>query len=299
MWSRILPRLLIALAASFAGRRLTAQTPGGATCDSIVAASKVDSVPIALFVRTQRLDGGELQAGQSMFISQILASAFVAPRPFLLSVFAGASQMRAVRHVSADSGALRSPAITGVYRYTTTRAARSGQIETLRRSLIPGFDSAAIAAIVSATTLEDVRWMPDGDGDSMRVQVRFSTDSAGDAFRVAVANFPRMPVVDAMPRRDNPAPEFPASAKRDSIASGEVVLRFVVDQTGAVVPATIEVARASNFDFLRSALASLPTQRFTPATIRGCPVAQVVDYSFSFVLPAPPAKPPRGARQRD
>jgi outer membrane biosynthesis protein TonB len=206
--------------------------------------------------------------------------------------------MRVLRHVS-DSAALRAPAITGVYRYTTTRAARRGQVETLRTSLIPGFDSAAAAAIESATSLPDVRWMADGDADSMRVQVRFSTDSAEDSYRAAVATFPRMPVVDAVPRRDNPAPEFPPSAKKDSIASGEVVLRFVVDPSGEIVPGTIEVARASGFDFLRSALASLPAQRFTSATIRGCPVAQVVDYSFAFVLPAADRKPPHETPRRD
>jgi TonB family protein len=294
------PRSVCALAAVVAGPRLVAQTPGATRCDSIVAASKVDSVPTTIFVRTQRLDG-ELQRGQSRFISQVLASAFMAPRPFQLSVFSGGSQMRVLRRVAPDSGGeLRAPTITGVYRYTTTREKLVGRVETLRTSLVPGFDSAATLAIVSATALEDVRSMADGDADSMRVQVRFSTDSMADSFRVAVADFPRMPVVDAMPRRDNPGPAFPPSARADSVTSGEVVLRFVVDRSGDVTPGTIEVARASGIDFLRSALAILSAQRFSPATIRGCSVAQVVDYSFSFVLPATDIKPPQaGARQRD
>jgi Gram-negative bacterial TonB protein C-terminal len=296
-WSRACSCSIVALAACLAGRRVIAQTAGRTRCDSVVAAARVDTTTVGLFVRTQRLDGGELKGGQSTFISQVVGSAFVAPRPLELSVFAGGSQMRVLRHVS-DS-ALRPPAIAGVYRYTTTRSARTGQVETLRASLIPGFDSAAIAAIVSATSLPDVRWMADSDADSMRVQVRFSTDSAADSYRIALASLPRMPVVDASPRRDNPAPEFPAAAKKDSIASGEVVLRFVVGQSGEIVPGTVEVARASGLEFLRSALTSLPAQRFEPATIRGCPVAQVVDYSFAFVLPATDGKPPRGTPRRD
>jgi hypothetical protein len=79
-----------------------------------------------------------------------------------------------------------------------------------------------------------------------------------------------------------------------------VVLRIVVDQSGGLAPGTIEVSRATNLDFLRAALTSLPAQRFAPATIRGCPVAQAVEYSFSFVLPESSAKPPTiGARPRD
>ena len=278
-----------------------AQTPSATRCDSIVAASRVDSVPVAIFIRTHRLDG-ELQRGQSRFISQMIATAFMAPRPFRMSVFSGASQMRVLRRLAPDStGGLRSPTVTGVYRYTTTRERLTGRVETLRTSLVPGFDSAATDAIAAAAALKDVRSMADGDPDSMRVEVRFSTDSTGDAFRLAVAEFPRMPVVDAVPRRDNPAPEFPPSARADSIRSGEVVLRFVVDAFGEVAPGTVEVARASGVDFLKSALMSLGTQRFTPATIRGCAVAQVVDYSFSFVLPATDnTKPPAaGAHQRD
>jgi hypothetical protein len=58
----------------------------------------------------------------------------------------------------------------------------------------------------------------------------------------------------------------------------------------ATLSRVIEVARATSIAFLRAALASLPTQRFAPARIHGCPVAQVVDYSFSFVQPD--TKPP-------
>ena len=296
MLRRVVPILSFTLAA---GPVLEAQ-PATSRCDSVVAASKVDSTLVAIFVRAVRLDG-QLQPGQSRFIAQMVASAFVPPRPFRMSVFSGASQMRVLRRVEHDSPVeLRSPTITGVYRYTTTRDALTGRIETLRTSLVPGFDSAAMDAIHSATTLADVRSMTENDADSMRVEVRFSTDSVGEAYRIAAASFPRMPVSDAVPRRDNPPPEFPASARADSITTGEVVLRFVVDQSGQVTPGTIEVSRATNLEFLRSALASLPAQRFAPAMIRGCPIAQLVDYSFSFVLPEAALKPPSsGTRGRD
>jgi TonB-like protein len=277
-----------------------AQRASSINCDSIVAAAKADSVPVSIFIITSRV-GGELQAGQSRYISRMIASAFVAPRPFRISVFSGASQMRTLRRVGSDTASeLRPPTVTAVYRYVSTRDSLIGRVETLRFSMVPGFDSAATDAILAATSIQDVRSMANGDADSMRVEVRFSTDSLGDAYRLATAFFPRMPVIDAVPRRTNPAPEFPASAKADSLTSGEVVLRFVVEPGGEVAAGTVEVARASSVDFLRSALASLGAQRFAPATIRGCPVAQLVDYSFSFVLPEANARPPRDeSRPRD
>jgi hypothetical protein len=192
--------------------------------------------------------------------------------------------MRALRRLTTDSvGGLRAPTLTGVYRYSATKARLAGPVETLRTALVPGFDSAAIEAIKIASTLSEVR-SPRDDADSVRVEVRFSPDSLSGAYRLATADFPRMPVVDAVPVRDNPPPEFPASAKEDSLVTGEVVLRFVVDASGHAAPGTVEVARATRVDFLQAALASLPAQRFSPASIRGCSVAQVVDYSFSFVL---------------
>lgn len=275
-----------------------AQTSAAARCDSVVAAARMDSLPVAIFIRSVRI-GGDLDLDQSLFITRAIASAFIPPRPFRLSVFSGPSQMRALRRLTTDSvGGLRAPTVTGVYRYSATKDRLLGRIETLRTSLVPGFDSAAIEAIGIATNLREVR-SPRDDADSVRVEVRFSPDSMIGAYRLATADFPRMPVVDAVPNRDNPPPEFPASAKEDSLVGGEVVLRFVVDASGRAAPGTVEVARASRIDFLQAALASLPAQRFSPASIRGCAVAQVVDYSFSFVLPTDGKPPSVASRLRD
>jgi len=102
------------------------------------------------------------------------------------------------------------------------------------------------------------------------------------------ADFPRMPVVDAVPFRNNPPAAFPEVEKLDSASRGEVVLRFVVDRAGLPAMETIEVVRATAMTFLRAALTVLPDQRFTPARINGCAVAQEIYYPFSFVMPASP-----------
>jgi hypothetical protein len=274
-----------------------AQAAAPTRCDSIVAAARVDSIPIALFISAIRVDG-ELAVGQSLTIARNIASAFVPPRPFRISVFAGGSQMRALHRLAPDTiGELRAPTVVGVYRYTMTRDGLRRPVETLRTSLVTGLDSAIAEAIGFALTFKDVRAIAESDVDSMRFEVRISTDSTAAALRFVSADFPRMPVVGAVPRRDNPPAEFPASAKDDSISSGEVVLRFVVLPSGDIGAGTIEVARATNLDFLRSALRSLPMQHFSPASVHGCPVSQLVNYAFSFVQPMD-GKPPM-AREWD
>lgn len=257
-------------------------------CDSVVAAAHVDSVDVGLFISAMRSDGGELSASQTQLISGVIGGDFTPPRPFRLTVFSGPARMRSMRLVSSDTAiALRAPNLTGVYRFVATKAAGVTRIMTVRASLMPGFDSAAATSIREAGYIGGIL-VPPPDEDSMRVEVRFSTDSSAGARRLVAAFFPRLPVVDAVPRLDNPAAVFPEDAKRDSVTMGEVVLRFVVDRGGDPALETIEVIRATSLSFLKSALVALPLQRFTPATVRGCAVAQLVEYPFSFVAPEPP-----------
>lgn len=273
------------IAGAFASADAQRQRADTSRCDSIVTAARVDTVPVGIFLAVRRIDGAALPVMQAKMISDYIRAAFLPPSPFRLTTFSGPARMRVLRPVSSDTAPdLRAPMITGVYRFTASKRAAPITPRIMRASLIPGFDSAAVAAIVDMGTFHDIL-VPPADDDSMRVDVRLSTDSTADAQRMIVATFPRMPVIDAMPRRDNPPAAFPEDEKADSVTTGEVVLRFVVDRTGMPDMATIELVRATSLSFARAAATALPSQRFEPATIHGCAVAQTVDYSFSFVLP--------------
>ncbi len=262
-----------------------AQELDGARCDSIVAAARVDSTPAGLFIFVRRIDG-ELPELQPNFISQRIQTMFVPPRPFRLTVFSGPARMRTLRPIGTDTtGELRAPIVVGVYRFTSVKGAgRLERARIVRASLMPGFDSAATAAIVEASIDREVFSPPEPD-DSMTVDVWLSSDSIPRSHRIVGAQFPRMRVVDAVPLPDNPPAVFPDSAKAQGIVVAEVVMRFVVDRKGLPDPGTVELLRSTSYSFARAALAALPKQRFQPATIRGCPVAQTVDYSFTFVPP--------------
>jgi len=266
----------------FVGGQANAQEPVDSTkCDSIVFASALDSVPVAFFISAARIDG-TISSEQAQAIATSVATGFTPPRPFRVSVFSGPAQMSAFKRVLKDTVLeRRSPTVTGVYRFWSTRRSAAKPV-TVRASLVPGFDSAAVEAIESAAKVGDVIMQAPG-ADSMLVEIRFSTDSTRNATRMISAVFPVLPVIDAAPKQGNLRAPFPESEKADSALHGEVVVRFVVDRDGLPIGETVEVMRGTSMAFLRAALTVLPEQRFTPARVNGCAVAQVVEFPFSFV----------------
>jgi hypothetical protein len=281
-----------ALALSWNVGRAQQPAPTLAVCDSIVAAARVDSVEAGLFVSIARIDGGWLADADAQSIVRAIGSAFIAPRPFRMSVFAGPARTRLLRPRGGDTiPELQAPTVTGVYRVFATKRGSVSGMQVVRSSLMPGFDSAASEAI--GTTASFGALVPKTGEDSMRAEVRFSTDSSLGARRIISASFPRMRVVSAVPLRDNPAPAFPDEEKGDSTLTGEVVFRFVVDRDGSPAMETVEVVRGTSLSFVKTALAVLPKQLFAPATIGGCAVSQRVEFPFTFV--APPVELERSA----
>src|SRR5262245_39951493 len=210
-----------------------AQTPAvdSKKCDSIVFAASVDSVKSAIFVSADRMDGA-IPSEQLRAIVALIGASFEPPRPLRVSVFAGSAQMPSFRRVAKDTAPdRRSPAITGVYRFKSMRRWTQQKPFTIRASLVPGFDDAALDAVASVTVFRDMV-RPPSDEDSMLVDVRFSNDSSPGAIRMVSAVFPVMPVIDAVPITGNLRAPFPEAERADSTRSGEVVVGFVVECDG-------------------------------------------------------------------
>jgi hypothetical protein len=93
----------------------------------------------------------------------------------------------------------------------------------------------------------------------------------------------------------NRPPKFPYDA-RDHGAVATVVEMFVVDSTGHVDPSTIHEKWPANTpapqgdrgrywrEFVSAVHEALASFRYTPASLGGCPVAQVVSQPFQFSL---------------
>jgi hypothetical protein len=266
-----------------------AQGVDSTRCDSVVFAARRDSVRTALYLSVTPL-GLETTDQQRQTMAAALGTGFVAPRPFRISVFSGPAQMRTFRRMGADTlTELRAPTVTGVYRFYSTTSDSGARPEVIRASLIPGFDSAAIDAIHSALLLREA-FAPPAGIPSMQLEMRITSDSTPNALKIIEAVFPRMPVIDAVPYADNPPARLPLGVYDDSVRRFDVMLRFVVDRSGLPALETVELIRGSSLAYVREAFQALPKQRFKPARVNGCAVAQVVSYPFTFVWP--PVGPP-------
>jgi TonB family protein len=94
---------------------------------------------------------------------------------------------------------------------------------------------------------------------------------------------------------------YPRTAKLAG-QSGSAVVQFVVDTLGRAKPESITCTQATYKDFADAAMAAVKTMEFTPATLEGHKIEQLVQYPIDFklnaVLPVKPFEVPtrRGRR---
>lgn len=83
------------------------------------------------------------------------------------------------------------------------------------------------------------------------------------------------------PDPNSGGPEYPERLLLARI-EGAVLARFIVDSTGRADPATFVAVQTSDTAFTSAVRRALPLMKFSPATLRGAPVAQVVVQQFTF-----------------
>lgn len=94
---------------------------------------------------------------------------------------------------------------------------------------------------------------------------------------------------------------YPRTAKLTG-QSGSAIVQFVVDTLGRAKPESIMCTKATYKDFADAAMAVVKTMEFTPATLEGHKIEQLVEYPIDFklnaVLPVKPFEIPsrRGRR---
>lgn len=82
------------------------------------------------------------------------------------------------------------------------------------------------------------------------------------------------------------APAYPPELMMEG-KEGGVYLRFVVDTVGRADAASIEVLRSSHPAFTQAVRQALPLMLYTPATIAGRRVRQLVEQNFEFRITRP------------
>ena len=209
-----------------------------------------------------------------------------------LAVFA-LDQTLDARRDSAGSARL---SLSGLYSVMVPRAGPVHALSTVRPTLSRAVDDAMMKAIVAAAATDAFHPLPiylDADSLALAVFVGATADSANDAL-IPIFRFksPRVKIERAArPASGRGGPRYP----REHVGSGyegRVVLEFVVSAAGRAVPGTVRVERTPDAVFLQSALDYLPSMRYTPAVVAGCPVAVRVAQPFDFrSTDSPPATP--------
>lgn len=77
------------------------------------------------------------------------------------------------------------------------------------------------------------------------------------------------------------APIYPEALQRRGV-EGWVVVKFIIDTTGAVEPNSFRVVSSTSSDFTRAVVEAAPTLRYRPAIVKGRPVRQETELTFRF-----------------
>lgn len=173
--------------------------------------------------------------------------------------------------------------------FTATRDGSIRAVRMTRSSYVAALDSAIVRALEAAGAESAFAPFDSSDtADALRLvmDVGFGLeDSTRAGIDVALLRLPRharleLPTV-IEPQR---LPTFP-NARAAGSQLGRVTMEFAVSAEGQVLPGTVEFTRVTTPALARAVLDVLPSWRFTPARIAGCPVPALVSQSFSFAFP--------------
>jgi TonB family protein len=87
------------------------------------------------------------------------------------------------------------------------------------------------------------------------------------------------------------APVYPPELIEQRV-EGAVLTSFVIDTTGLADPGSIEVVQSTHALFTQSVRSAIPGMRFSPATVQGRKVRQIVEQRFQFRITPPPVSAP-------
>jgi TonB family protein len=85
------------------------------------------------------------------------------------------------------------------------------------------------------------------------------------------------------------SPRYPDALRRSRV-EGEVVAQYVIDTTGTVLPGSLKIVKASDTLFAAAVRDAIEGFRFTPASLNGRKIRQLVEQPVYFDIVDGPAK---------
>ncbi|MBV9880917.1 MAG: TonB family protein [Gemmatirosa sp.] len=295
-------RSLVALAALLLLAAPSHAQPPATTPPAPVCDSSVFTAPVATTIDTLRLrmkSSAVLpvlpQPWTDLALDEIGARMEI-PRPLALAAFDEAQPpLPPALPMEVE------PSIYTEVRLTLRRDGHLAGLELVARSLVDAMDAALLHAVRAADSASALGPLPASVPDSAVVFLlltrgtlpaplgAFATLPSRDIARLSLPRYR-----GAVPIRPAPGTAGPAypRAEREARTPGTVLAQFVVDADGAVAAGTTTLVSYTSTPFATSVLEFLPTARFLPARIGGCPVRQLVQQPFEFrQFLGAPAKP--------
>jgi len=258
-----------------------------ARCDSVLRASVADSQRVLVRSFLARRDGQPLEKNDGGMILQEFGAHLRLPRPMRLPVFSpGPAQMRSLRLLRTGDTTLRLPLIDATIQFLMLRNGTASHIEVTHPSLIPGFDSAAIASLRQMSEEKLFPLVSDealSETIPLNLRLTSAADGVGIELPLFASFFPKLRVTDAILREPAPTPVYPKD-ERSVGAEGDVLFQVVVNSDGEPELETLELMHASTRGFAVAAFEAVRQMRWTPAHVDSCSVPQVVSVPIRFTL---------------
>jgi TonB family protein len=281
----MLPIILLALAAA------TASAQPRSTCDSTALTHPVGTMLDTLRLVVRPGAGVKrLPSPWTEVVTDEIGSRLRIEPPLVIPVFGSVSR------ASPSGPALTHPAMLNEVRL---RLRPKGHVEAelTARSLADALDGALLRAIREADSAGVFAVLPDGLSQGSTLFLSLTTGEPADSLRppdeptiesirrdLSILSLPLYrDATEMKPMPGNQGPRYP-DRERLANVQGEVLVDFVVDESGAFVPSTLRLVRYTSEGFARAVFDALKPMRFAPATVGGCPVKTLVRQPFQFQL---------------
>jgi TonB family protein len=239
-----------------------------------------DTLPLVLYVTAPQV-GRPRPVERAFRDTQLQEIAQRFSPPAVVSVPA---LQRAGLYVTSEGHLTQLPELTGEVRFSLRRDASIEHVRLLSSTDSRELDERLLQAVARAGADHAFAPLPSSiSGQRLEFAVRASTvkDTTMAALPVMRVALPYLRVDEPVQVITIPTPEWPREARNLNVED-VLDLQYVVDEFGHTLPGSLRVVRGGYREFGEAAAEALARAEFTPAKVRGCPVAQLVQQRIQF-----------------
>jgi hypothetical protein len=258
-----------------------AADPAPVRCDSLPPPT--DSVFRTIYLTLEApLRKDTLPVAYTNMVLDALVHGFVAPRPLVMPAFACASKA-----VEGSYVPTMIPAALGEMTFTLDSGGRPADVHLTQSSLSPALDYALVAM---SRGIDSAHPFPNAIGVTGPRRVKFfvalqsfrsAHDVSAPLFRVQMPQWRDGHTASALSQHKKAV--YPWIAESAGLGD-DVMIQFVIDETGHAIPSTIRLISGHYREFAESAVETIVQSRYQPGSIGRCAVQELVQQPYTFTI---------------